>query len=424
MPRKVRDKDLGSREARARLKPRGMPFYRSLDKKLHLGYRRIKGKAGTWWCRHYLGNQQYDVEPIGIADDQSSANGVDILDFWQAQDKARGCMSERVVNGAGKVGPLTVRDAVESYLEWLESKRKSAYDAKRRADAFIYPALGDIECAALTTDLLSKWHVGIAKQAARVRTAKGKPQRHRNFDRDDADAVRARQASANRIKTVLFAALNRAWKAGKIASNAAWARVEPFGNVDAARIRYLKVAEAVRLINACTPEFRPLVRAALETGCRYGELARLQVHDFNSDAGTLAIRQSKSGKSRHVVLTDDGVELFRELTAGRSGHERLLLRDSGEPWTPSNQERPMIEACERAKVTPRINFHGLRHTWASLAVMNGVPLMVVAKNLGHADTRMVEQHYGHLAPSYIADAIRAGAPRFGLKPDRKVVPLL
>jgi hypothetical protein len=45
--------------------------------------------------------------------------------------------------------------------------------------------------------------------------------------------------------------------------------------------------------------------------------------------------------------------------------------------------------------------------------MNGVPLLVVAKNLGHADTRMVEKHYGHLAPSYVADAIRAGAPRFG-----------
>jgi hypothetical protein len=45
--------------------------------------------------------------------------------------------------------------------------------------------------------------------------------------------------------------------------------------------------------------------------------------------------------------------------------------------------------------------------------MNGVPLMVVAKNLGHADTRMVERHYGHLAPSYVADAIRKAAPRFG-----------
>jgi hypothetical protein len=46
--------------------------------------------------------------------------------------------------------------------------------------------------------------------------------------------------------------------------------------------------------------------------------------------------------------------------------------------------------------------------------MGGVPLFVIAKNLGHADTRMVEKHYGHLAPSYVADAIRAGVPRFEL----------
>jgi hypothetical protein len=40
--------------------------------------------------------------------------------------------------------------------------------------------------------------------------------------------------------------------------------------------------------------------------------------------------------------------------------------------------------------------------------VNGVPLLVVAKNLGHSATRMVEKHYGDLAPSYIADAIRVG----------------
>jgi integrase len=89
-------------------------------------------------------------------------------------------------------------------------------------------------------------------------------------------------------------------------------------------------------------------------------------------------------------------------------------------WAKSHQARPMREAVERAKIKPVIGFHGLRHTWASLAVMAGMPLMVVARNLGHADTRMVERHYGHLAPSYIADAIRKSAPRFGFKPDGKI----
>jgi hypothetical protein len=55
--------------------------------------------------------------------------------------------------------------------------------------------------------------------------------------------------------------------------------------------------------------------------------------------------------------------------------------------------------------------------------MNEVPLMVVAQNLGHADTRMVEKHYGHLAPSFVADAIRANAPRFGGKAAARVVPM-
>jgi hypothetical protein len=49
--------------------------------------------------------------------------------------------------------------------------------------------------------------------------------------------------------------------------------------------------------------------------------------------------------------------------------------------------------------------------------------MVVARNLGHVDTRMVEKHYGHLAPSYVADAVRKSAPKFGFKPDRKVTVL-
>jgi len=80
----------------------------------------------------------------------------------------------------------------------------------------------------------------------------------------------------------------------------------------------------------------------------------------------------------------------------------------------------MRNACKRATIKPQINFHGLRHTYASHAVMNGVPLLVVAKNLGHSDTRMVEKHYGHLAPSYIADAIDEGAPRFGIVSVSKV----
>src|SRR5262249_55473701 len=108
----------------------------------------------------------------------------------------------------------------------------------------------------------------------------------------------------------------------------------------------------------------------------------------------------------------------RQVTAGRAGDALIFARADGEPWGAAHQVRPMRNACQRARISPAIGFHGLRHSWASHAVMNGVPLLVVAKNLGHADTRMTERTYAHLAPSFVADAIRAGAPRFGLKPKR------
>jgi integrase len=226
------------------------------------------------------------------------------------------------------------------------------------------------------------------------------------------------------VLTILKAALNHSFDEGRVASNSAWGRrVKPYRSVDAARLRFLTIAEAGRLINACDPEFQLLVRGALESGARYGELIALQAQDFNTDAGTLHIRRSKTGKDRHVILTREGSAFFAQLTAGLAGDALIFRRRDGSGWKQSQQGRPVREANTRARLKPPISFHTLRHTYASHCVMNGVPLMVVAKNLGHSSTTMIEKHYGHLAPSYISDAIRAGAPRYGVKIKSKITPL-
>jgi len=421
MPRQVRDANLETRTARSRLRVAHKPYFRLIEPGLHLGYRKLASGPGTWIVRRYRGDGTYAVEnlrtPDGalvIADDFVEPDGVAVLSFAQAQQKARG---PHVA-----VGAYTVADAMTSYLRLLASDGRSITDAQYRDRAFIRPKLGAVKLAALTTDRLRRWRDELVHAAPRLRTRQGEQQKHRELAETD-DARRARRATANRTWTVLRAALNHAFHDGKVESDLAWRKVKPFKKVDAARLRYLSIAEAKRLINACDPEFRPVAQAALQSGARYGELIRLQVDDFNPDANTLAIRQSKSGKARHVALTEEGAALFKQLAAGRSGSEPLLRRDDGEVFGKSHQARPMIDACQRAKIKPRISFHGLRHTWASLAIMNAVPLMVVAHNLGHADTRMVEKHYGHLAPSYIADAINAGAPRFGTVAPSPVVPI-
>jgi integrase len=158
---------------------------------------------------------------------------------------------------------------------------------------------------------------------------------------------------------------------------------------------------------------RPGARRARDR-LRYGEFARLKVRDFNRDAGTLLIRESKSGKPRHVPLDDEAVEFLAAITAGRGSDERVFRRAGGGAWGKSHQARPLLEACKVARIDPPANFHCLRHTWASHRVMKGAPLMVVAQVLGHADTRMVEKYYGHLSPSYVRDAVRATAMELGM----------
>ncbi|MBR1156665.1 site-specific integrase [Bradyrhizobium sp. JYMT SZCCT0428] len=411
MARTIRDASLDTRTARSRLQPSGKPYYRSLEHGLHLGYRKPRSGPGKWVARHYIGKQSYEVEVIAAADDFSDADGIEILDYRQAQQKARERREARARANKGNSGrPLTVRVAMQEYSDFLESNRKSAGTARYSLNAFIIPLLGDFEVEALTTAQLRSWHGDLAKTPARQRTKQGAQQNYRKMDED---WQRRRRSTANRILRILKGGLNRAWRDGKISSDAAWRRVEPFEGVESARVRYLSISEAQRLINAADHDFRSLVEGALQTGARYGELIRFTVSDFNRDAGTVAVHVSKSGKPRHIILTEEGIELFRSLCVGRAGNDPIFTRANGTAWIRSAQTIPMKEASEHAKISPAINFHCLRHTWASHAVMNAVPLMVVAKNLGHADTKMVEQHYGHLAPSYVADAIRAGAPRFG-----------
>jgi len=406
MPRTVRERRLDSPAARAKLKPSGKPYWRAIDTGLHLGYR--KGlNGGRWVCRRYLGAGQYEVATVAIADDHSPADGASILDFFQAQRKAREVAA--LAKAPAKTA-FTVAAAMDAYFERLEHEgSRSLADARRRARFHILPALGDILVADLTRDTISKWLTGMAGKGADGHSGQ--------------DAIRANRASANRVLTILRAALNQAFRDGKVASDVPWRTVQPFRGVDAPRLRYFTKDEVTRLINAAQGDFRDLVKAALFTGCRYGELGRLRAGDFNPESGTVFVGQSKSGKARHVVLTDEGRRFFEILTAGRPGDALMLTHADGSAWGPSHQIRWMTFACEAARITPSAGFHILRHTHASHLVMNGCALNVVAHNLGHADTRMTERHYAHFAPSYVAETIRKFAPEYGTADDSNIVPL-
>ena len=121
------------------------------------------------------------------------------------------------------------------------------------------------------------------------------------------------------------------------------------------------------------------------------------------------------------MLTEEGRTLFSRLTAGRARDAKVFVRADGNPWGASHQQRPLAEACHRAGISPAITFHILRHSHGSSLAMRGVPMGVIAAQLGHADTRMTEKHYAHLAPSYVADTIRAQFPTLGIAGETNVV---
>ena len=414
MARVARNSKTDSRSARARLAVRREPYWTKVSDGCFVGYR--KGQRGGTWIARFRGEDGAQAyEALGAADDHRDADGLTVFSFEQAQGMGRDWFDRRAREQAGLLvaldAPYTVADALQDYFLFRERKgSKGVYADRKVAEARIAPRLGNIEVRKLTVRKIRDWHHEIATAPKLVRTKAGEEKRKtKAHSLTDVDAVRARRSTANRQLTILKAALNHAYREGIASTDEAWKKVSPFQAVDDAVVRFLSADECRRLVNACAPDFRNLVRGALLTGCRYGELVRMRVADFNGDGGTALVREAKGGKPRHVVLTDEGQELFRALTAGKAGSALIFVREEA-----SQQQRPMEEASARAKIEPAVTFHQLRHTHASQLAMQGTPMGVIAAQLGHADTRITEKHYAHLAPSYVADTIRAAFPRLGI----------
>jgi len=411
MARSARDTRLDNRTNRLKLE-RGRRFQVTLRDGLALCYRRTAKGYGVWKARVEGADGHETLQRIGPADDYTDADGVTTFSYFQAQDRAR---------TLAKVKPTpsyTVATAIDDYLAWFEEHRKSVDETKATIEAHIRPAFSDRTVASLTAEDLKFWRDKLARQRARKRTKKGKVQAHKVETEDVSsgereEAKRARRATANRILAVLRAILNKAFEDKKVGDDSEWRRVKPFKHVDVPRIRFLTEDEAVRLVNACSTEFRPLLRAALLTGARYGELVRMTVGNFNATTAQLYVAPSKSGKARYIPLNKAGVELLKTLTTGREKGAPMFTRSDGEPWGKNHQQRPLVEACKRAKIVPALRFHEARHSYASALAQAGADLLTISKLLGHADTRVTSRHYAHLCDKTLANAVNTLLPNFG-----------
>ena len=158
-------------------------------------------------------------------------------------------------------------------------------------------------------------------------------------------------------------------------------------------------------------DYSPILRTAIYTGLRLGELLGLQWQDVDLDAGVLRVRRQftltdeltepKTKKGlRRVPLGDDMVALLRrhKLASKFSQPEDFVFASrSGTPLSHRNvQVRGFEAARDKAELPATLTFHKLRHAFASLAAHRGVPMSVLSEVMGHAHVGITQSIYMHL----------------------------
>ena len=167
----------------------------------------------------------------------------------------------------------------------------------------------------------------------------------------------------------------------------------------------------------------PLYFLAIHTGMRQSELIGLKWEDIDWKLSTIQVKRqvrhfkggsysfmepkSKSGV-RTIMLGKQALELLKN-----HKREQQIMINSSKDWIaldlvfPSNAGTPITASNIRrafrrllkASGLPKIRFHDLRHTAASLMLNHGIPVLIVSKRLGHSKPSITIDVYGHLIPS-------------------------
>ena len=165
------------------------------------------------------------------------------------------------------------------------------------------------------------------------------------------------------------------------------------------RDRWLTREQASRLISLCPPHLAALVRFALATGCRAGEITGLEWNRVDLERRTAWLNQTKNGTPRGVPLNRDGVAVL-EQEVGK--HARYCFTYRGKPirWEVTNSA--WKTALEKAGIED-FRFHDLRHTWASWHRQAGTSCDEL-KDLGGWKSRVMVDRYAKYATEHLAAA--------------------
>lgn len=170
------------------------------------------------------------------------------------------------------------------------------------------------------------------------------------------------------------------------------------------RVRYLSDDERTRLLTACkesaNDDLYLAVLLALTTGGRQAETMGASWSQIDLNRATLQLDETKNGSRRALHLTAHVLEMLKERAKVRRIDTGLLFPSRVNPKQPVDLRQPWEKALQTAGIEG-FHWHDLRHTFASMAAMNGASLPELAALLGHKTMAMV-QRYAHLSPGHTA----------------------
>ena len=295
---------------------------------------------------------------------------------------------------------------------WLPLKRRqvratTAYRYSWFVDRYINPAIGEVPLRRLRADHLDGLYDRLATTAGRngtglapktvhevhmiVRSSLDLAVRRQLLDHNVAHATHARRRRTTGVRA-------RTWTALELAD-------------------FLKAARTQRLY--------PALHLTAFTGMRRGEVVGLKWSDLDRTAKRLSISRTlqnlagnpvefdvKTRTSRRCIDLDAGtITILRhwQQRLSRDGlphgaDDWMFLNTSGRFLNPESVSQLFHRIVKRTPALPRIRFHDLRHTHASLLIMAGVPVKVVSERLGHSHSAFTMHTYQHLVPGMSAAA--------------------
>ena len=328
----------------------------------------------------------------------------------ETRKKLAKAMADRDGGLAFDAGTLTVGEYVE---RWLKDSvqgtiRQSTYDVYGyMVHPHIVPGLGRLKLKSLN------------------------PAHVRAFYRDRLDTGLS-PATVHKMHVVLHKALDGAVSDGLIPRNAAkGVKVPQAGSRK--EIRPLTSQQARDLFDAARGDrLEALYVLAIATGLRQGELLALKWEDVELEEAVLRVRRTltRSGgkvevgppktpnSRRSVGLTSRAVEALRAHLARQLAEMEemgslyrpgglVFANEIGGIINPSNlRNRHLVRLLERAKL-PKVRFHDLRHTCATLLLTKNVNPKIVSEMLGHSSISVTLDTYSHVLPTMRANAVRA-----------------